>query len=111
MAFLTSRRLWSVVLLVLFCLGLPSWSLAQGEEPQAYPQIPDRYKNQADQERFFGPPTTGPLSTSGSLPMGKGNFAIQPFWYLTFQGSRFDDNWRTVSAGQDLISLDNAMTL
>ena len=43
--------------------------------------------------------------------MGKGNFAIQPYWYLTLQGSRFNNDWRTVSAGQDLISLDNAMTL
>ena len=111
MAFWASRRLWFVVLLMVVCLGLPSWSQAQVEEPQAYPQIPDGYKDQADQERFFGPPTTGPLSTSGSLPMGKDNFAIQPFWYLTLQGSRFDNDWRTVSAGQDLISLDNAITL
>lgn len=43
--------------------------------------------------------------------MGKGNFAIQPYWYVTFRGSQFDNNWRTVSAGRDLITLDNALTL
>jgi hypothetical protein len=43
--------------------------------------------------------------------MGKGNFAIQPNWYLTFQGNQSDNDWRTVSAGQDLSSLSNAIFL
>jgi len=111
MAFVPRGKLWFFVCLVVVCLGLPSWSLAQGEKGQAYPATSPGPNDQADQGRFFGPPTTGPISTSGSLPMGKGNFAIQPFWYLTFRGSKFDDDWRTVSAGQDLISLDNALTL
>jgi hypothetical protein len=111
MVFLPRGKLWGLVLLVCICLGAPSWSLAQGEEGQAFPKTSPGYKDQADQDRFIGPPTSGPILVTGAVPMGKGNFAIQPYWYLTFQGSQFNNDWRTVSAGQDLISLNNAITL
>jgi hypothetical protein len=43
--------------------------------------------------------------------MGKGNFAIQPFWYLSFRGGKFSQSGKVVSAGQDKISLQNVIEL
>jgi hypothetical protein len=108
---LLGRKLWLFAFLVVVCLGLPSWSLAQGEKGQAFPRTSPGYKDQADQEKVTGPPTTGPILSSGALPMGKGNFAIQPFTYLTFLGGNYSETWKPRSAGKDEITLGNAIEL
>ena len=95
MALVPRGKLWVLVFWVCVYLGAPSWSLAQGEAGQAAPAT-----SPGSSGRFTCPVVTGPILVSGSLPMGKGNFAIQPFWYLTLRGSKFDDGWRTVRAGQ-----------
>jgi len=43
--------------------------------------------------------------------MGKGNFAIQPFTYLTFLGGNYSETWKPRSAGKDEITLGNAIEL
>jgi hypothetical protein len=105
---LLGRKRWFSVFLVVVCLGLPSWSLAQGEAGKASPvAVPGA----ADQESVTGPPTTGPILSSGALPMGKGNFAIQPYHYVTFLGGELSPTWKLRGAGKDLITLGNAISL
>lgn len=100
------RKVWFFVFLVVVCLGLPSWSLAQTEAGKAsIPTSPE------SSDQFTCPVTSGPIFVMVASPIGKGVFAIKPYWYVTFRGSQFDDGWRTVSAGQDLISLSNAVNL
>lgn len=99
-------KLWFFVSLVVVFLGAPSWSLAQGEAGQA-----SSATSPGSSGQFTCPVTSGFILGSGAEPMGKGNFAIQPNWYLTFQGNQSDNDWRTVSAGQDLSSLSNAIFL
>jgi hypothetical protein len=111
MAFLPRLNLLLVVLLVVVFLGLFSWSAARGEASQALPTTTTQPKDQANQEKVTGPPTTGPILSSGALPMGKGNFAIQPYIYLTFMGRRFSPTWKPRHAGKDQITLGNAISL
>ncbi len=111
MAVLPRRKLWCFVFLVIIFLVLPSWSLAQDEPGKATPATSPKSNDQADQEAITGPPTTGPILTSGALPMGKGNFAIQPYTSLTFLGGEFSPTWKPRSAGKDQITLGNAISL
>jgi hypothetical protein len=111
MAVLTRRNLWCFVFLLLLCLAWPSWSLAQGEGGQASPAISSQPQKQAAQEEVTGPPTTGPILTSGALPMGKGNFAIQPYTYVSFLGGEFSPTWKPRGVGKDQITLGNAISL
>jgi hypothetical protein len=108
MAFLADIKPWSFLFLVIFCLVAPSWSLAQKKPGQASPAATPR---SADQETVTGPPTSGPILSSGALPMGKGNFAIQPYTYLTFLGGEFSPTWKLRGAGKDLITLGNALSV
>jgi len=105
MAVLPRRKLWCFVFLLFLCLALPSWSLAQGEAGQASPATP------LQPPEVTGPPTTGPILTSGALPMGKGNFAIQPYTYVSFLGGRFSPTWKPRGVGKDQITLGNAISL
>ena len=105
MVVLPRRKLWCFVFLLFLCLALPSWSLAQGEAGQASPATP------LQPPEVTGPPTTGPILTSGALPMGKGNFAIQPYTYVSFLGGGFSPTWKPRGVGKDQITLGNAISL
>ena len=111
MAGLPRRSLFLVVLLVVLSLGVFSWSSARGEATQAFPTTSTPSKEKANQQEVTGPPTTGPILSSGALPMGKGNFAIQPYTYVTFLGGRFSPTWKPRGAGRDKITLGNAISL
>lgn len=111
MAGLLRDELWFFVFLAVFSLGVPSWSFARGETSQAFSATAPHLKEQADQENVTGPPTTGPILSSGALPMGKGNFAIQPYIYSSFLGGRFSPSWKPKGAGKDQITLGNAISL
>ncbi len=111
MVVLPRGKLWGLVLLVCICLGLPSWSLAQGEAGKFSPPTSPESNNRTEQNKFIAPPTTGPILTSGAVPMGKGNFAIQPYTYVTFLGGQFSPTWKPRSAGKDLITLGNAISV
>jgi hypothetical protein len=111
MAGLPRNALWFFVFLAVFSLGVPSWSLARGEASPAFSATTPHLKEQADQENVTGPPTTGPILSSGALPMGKGNFAIQPYIYASFLGGRFSPSWKPQGAGKDQITLGNAISL
>lgn len=50
------------------------------------------------------PSTIGPLITDTAVPIGQGNFSIQPFWELFVNGGRFSSNWRRVSSSGDFYS-------
>jgi hypothetical protein len=110
MAFVLKGKLWFLILLLGFCL-MPSGSLAQGEAGRASPTDWQPPQGQAAQQEITGPPTTGPILTSGALPMGKGNFAIQPYTYVTFLGGEFSPTWKPRSAGKNQITLGNAISL
>ena len=110
MLFPSQRKLWVLVLVIGVFLA-PSRSLAQGEAGQAFPAASPKPRNQADQEEITGPPTTGPILTSGALPMGRGNFAIQPYTYLSFLGGEFSPTWKARGAGKNQITLSNAFSL
>ena len=45
------------------------------------------------------PNTFGPIITDTAVPIDKGKFAIQPFFYLGFLTSVFNRNWHPVPAG------------
>ncbi|MBI4644078.1 MAG: transporter [Deltaproteobacteria bacterium] len=51
------------------------------------------------------PSTIGPLITDTAVPIGQGNFSIQPFCFLNITGGRFSPNWRRVSSQGDFYSL------
>ena len=108
MSYLIGRQRWFFVFLVVVCLGLPSWSLALGEAGKASPTAAP---GSADQENVTGPPTSGPILSSGALPMGKGNFAIQPYTYVSFLGGEFSPTWKPLGAGRDLTTLGNALSV
>jgi len=110
MLFPSQRKLWVLVLVIGVFLA-PSRSLAQGEAGQAFPAASPKPRNQADQEEITGPPTTGPILTSGALPMGRGNFAIQPYTYLSFLGGEFSPTWKARGAGKNQLTLSNAFSL
>ena len=86
MATLPGRKVWFFVFLVVVCLGLPSRSLAQAETGKASkPTSPE------SSDQFTCPVTSGPIFAMVASPVGKGVFAIKPYWYVTFRGSQFDD--------------------
>ncbi len=103
-------KLWVLVLVIVICLA-PSGTPAQGEAGRAAPAASRKSKGRAAQEEISGPPTTGPILTSGALPMGQGNFAIQPYTYVSFLGGEFSPTWKPRGAGRDLITLGNAISL
>lgn len=47
----------------------------------------------------------GPLITDTAVPIGQGNFAVQPLAQLGFQGGQFSPNWRRVSSHGDFYNL------
>lgn len=101
---LARRGMWVLVFLILVGPGMPLRSLAQDPGKNA---VTPPAKHLAES----APPTTGPILGSGALPMGKGNAGLQPYWYLSFRGGKFSNTGKVVSAGQDKISLQNALEL
>ena len=96
------------MLLVLLGTGMPSPCLSQAIK-ETTPASPPQASY--DQKSVTGPPTTGPILSGGALPMGKGNFAIQPYTYVTFLGGQFSPTWKPRSAGKNRINLGNAISL
>ncbi|MFZ5452282.1 MAG: transporter [Thermodesulfobacteriota bacterium] len=47
----------------------------------------------------------GPLITDTAVPIGQGNFSIQPLLQMGFRGGQFSPNWRRVSSHGDFYSL------
>ena len=45
------------------------------------------------------PYTFGPIVTSTAIPLAKGTFSLQPYWYLSCANSKFSPNWRRNSTG------------
>ena len=110
MTLLFKGKLWGLIFLLVVCLA-PSWSLAQEEAARAVSATSRKPKGQAAQEEISGPPTTGPILTSGALPMGKGNFAIQTYTYVSFLGGEFSPTWKPRGAGKNLTTFGNAISL
>jgi hypothetical protein len=103
-------KLWILFLVAVVGLA-PSGALAQGEGGRAAPPASRKSKEKEAQEEITGPPTTGPILTSGALPMGKGNFAIQPYTYVSFLGGEFSPTWKPRGAGKNQITFGNAISL
>ncbi|MDD2901202.1 MAG: transporter [Syntrophales bacterium] len=51
----------------------------------------------------------GPLITDTAVPIGQGEFAVQPLAAFNFQGGQFSPNWRRVSSHGDFYSLQLPM--
>lgn len=110
MTLLTQGKLWMVVLVIGACLA-PTGFVARGEAGQASPADSRQPKSQTAQQEITAPPTTGPILTSGALPMGKGNFAIQPYTYVSFLGGEFSPTWKPRGAGKNQTTFGNAISL
>lgn len=110
MTLLHKGKLWVLVLIMGVCLAPPG-SLAQEEAGRTSPATSRKPKGKAALEDITGPPTTGPILTSGALPMGKGNFAIQPYTYVSFFGGEFSPTWKPRGAGKNQITFGNAISL
>ena len=58
------------------------------------------------------PPTTGgPIITDTAVPIGTGQFALQPFWGLSLTRGNFSRSWRATSAGGDYASFVTLLRL
>jgi hypothetical protein len=51
------------------------------------------------------PYTFGPIVTSIAIPVAKGKFSLQPYWYLYCTNSKFSPNWRRINADGNYASL------
>jgi len=110
MTWQSGGKLWILVLVAVVGLA-PAGALAQGEAGRAPPPPSQQSKRQEAQEEITGPPTTGPILTSGALPMGRGNFAIQPYTYVTFLGGEYSPTWKPRGAGKDQTTFGNALSV
>lgn len=99
---------WILLFLLLLWALMTARCLAQDELGKTPPASPQPCN---DETKFTGPPTTGPILSAGALPMGKGNFAIQPYLYVSFRGGQFNNNWQVKSARKDLINLNSAISV
>lgn len=58
------------------------------------------------------PPTTaGPIIADTAVPIATGQFALQPFWGLSFPRGNFSRSWRSTSAGGDYASFVTLLRL
>ena len=57
------------------------------------------------------PYTFGPIVTSTAIPLAKGKFSLQPYWYLYSTNSKFSPNWRRINAGGDYASFETVLQL
>jgi len=104
-------RLWVPIIgpLILLVLlgGAPLW----GQE--------DPEKSKAQEHEVPGaigttevcPCTAGPLIADTAVPLEKGKFAVQPFFFFKFTGGLFSPSWRRISAGGDYFTFDTLLKL
>jgi hypothetical protein len=57
------------------------------------------------------PYTFGPIVTSTAIPLAKGKFSLQSYWYLYCTNSKFSPNWRRINAGGDYTSFETVVQL
>jgi len=57
------------------------------------------------------PYTFGPIVTSTAIPLAKGKFSLQPYWYLYCTNSKFSPNWRRLNADGDYASFETVLQL
>ncbi|MFZ0051888.1 MAG: transporter [Desulfobaccales bacterium] len=57
------------------------------------------------------PYTFGPIVTSLAIPLAKGKFSLQPYWYLYCTNSKFSPNWRRIGADGNYASFETVLQL
>src|SRR5271157_6603037 len=57
------------------------------------------------------PYTFGPIVATSAIPTAKGQFSLQPYWYLYCTNSKFSPNWRRINAGGNYTSFEPILQL
>ena len=94
-------RQWRLILLAVgLCLQVMSWQAVglAGEVQETASAI--KY-----------PHTFGPIVASTAIPLAKGKFSLQPYWYLYCPNSKFSPDWRRINAGGDYAAFETVLQL
>lgn len=96
------RARFLAMLLVVLGLWLPgsAWS-AELEKPGYGEAAPQTLEEEAAALEEECPATFGPIVTDTAVPAAKGEFSIQPTWWVSMVTDSFSPSWRRVSAGGD----------
>jgi hypothetical protein len=94
------RRWWLILVGVGLLLPVLSWP-GRG--------IAGEIQETAQEIKY--PYTFGPIVTSTAIPLAKGKFSLQPYWYLYSANSKFSPNWRRINAGGNYASFETVLQL